>query len=162
MTPEAKPATPGVRFPPPFLFAGGLALAWLLESRVLRLRFIGGDDSRLPLEIAGVFLIAIGLLLMGWALLTFMKARTAILPMRPASRLVEHGPFRISRNPMYTGMALFYLGVMLAMNWVWALVMFPVVIVLLYQLVISREERYLLGEFGDEYRSYCRRVRRWI
>ena len=162
MSTEAKPSHPGVKFPPPFLFVAGLGLAWLMETRVARIRFIGGDASTAPIETAGVFLLVLGLLIIGWGLLTFARARTAILPMRAASRLVDHGPYRISRNPMYTGMSLLYLGAMLILNWAWALVVFPVVLVLLYKLVISKEEAYLLAEFGDEYRDYCRRVRRWI
>ena len=162
MTAEARPSNPGVRFPPPFLFVGGGILAWLLEAQVRRFRFVGADASTAPIETAGAFLIVLGIVLIGWGMLTFVRARTAILPMRPASRLVDSGPYRITRNPMYTGMSLLYLGGMLVLNWGWALVVFPVVIVLLYRLVIRREEEYLAAEFGEEYREYCRRVRRWI
>ena len=162
MSSEAKPSHPGVKFPPPFLFVAGLGLAWLLETRVTRIRFIGADESTAPIETAGAFLIVLGLLLIGWGLLTFARARTAILPMRAASRLVDHGPYRVSRNPMYTGMSLLYLGAMLVLNWAWALVVFPFVLILLYKFVISREETYLLSVFGEDYRDYCRRVRRWI
>ena len=162
MTENARRAGPGIHFPPPFLFVGGGLLAWLLETRVERIRFIGGDASTAPIETAGTVLIALGLLLIGWAMLTFLRARTAILPMKPAARLVDTGPYRITRNPMYTGMSLIYLGGMLVMNWVWALFIFPLVLLLLYRLVISKEEKYLLAEFGEEYREYCRRVRRWI
>jgi protein-S-isoprenylcysteine O-methyltransferase Ste14 len=162
MNEDTKPAHPGVRFPPPFLFVGGLLLAWLLESKVARLRFIGVDASTAPIETAGAFLIMLGVLLIAWGMFTFARARTAILPMKSASRLVDHGPYRLTRNPMYTGMSLIYLGTMLVMNWVWALFIFPVVIWLLYRYVISKEERYLEAEFGEEYREYCRKVRRWI
>ena len=162
MSTETRPTNPGVKFPPPFLFVTGLGLAWLLETQVTRIRFIGPDASTAPIETAGAFLMVLGVLLIGWGMLTFARARTAILPMRSASRLVAHGPYRVSRNPMYTGMSLLYLGAMLILNWGWALVVFPFVLVLLYKLVISREEAYLLAEFGEEYREYCRRVRRWI
>jgi protein-S-isoprenylcysteine O-methyltransferase Ste14 len=162
MNEDTKPAHPGVRFPPPFLFVGGLLLAWLLESKVARLRFIGVDASTAPIETAGAFMIVLGVLLIAWGMLTFARARTAILPMKSASQLVDHGPYRLTRNPMYTGMSLIYLGTMLVMNWVWALFIFPVVIWLLYRYVISKEERYLEAEFGEEYREYCRKVRRWI
>ena len=162
MNEDTKPAHPGVRFPPPFLFVGGLLLAWLLESKVARLRFIGVDASTAPIETAGAFMIVLGVLLIAWGMFTFARARTAILPMKSASRLVDHGPYRLTRNPMYTGMSLIYLGTMLVMNWVWALFIFPAVIWLLYRYVISKEERYLEAEFGEEYREYCRKVRRWI
>jgi protein-S-isoprenylcysteine O-methyltransferase Ste14 len=162
MSENVRRPGPGIHFPPPFLFVGGGLLAWLLETRVERIRFIGGDASTAPIETAGTVLIVLGLLLIGWGMLTFLRARTAILPMKPASRLVDTGPYRISRNPMYTGMSLIYLGGMLVMNWVWALFVFPLILWLLYRFVIVKEEKYLLGEFGEEYREYCRRVRRWI
>ena len=153
---------PGVRFPPAFLYVGALAIAWLLEFRVRRFRFVGVNESTAAIETAGIFLVVIGVALGLWGMLTFARARTAILPIKAASRLVETGPYRISRNPMYTGMSIAYLGLMLRLNWGWALVLFPVVIVLLHRFVISKEERYLLAEFGEEYAAYCRRVRRWI
>jgi protein-S-isoprenylcysteine O-methyltransferase Ste14 len=137
-------------------------LAWLLETYVGRFRFVGGDASTAPIETAGVLLIVLGALIVSWGLITFARARTAILPMKPASRLVDTGPYRITRNPMYTGMSLIYLGGMLVLNWGWALVVFPLVIFLLYRLVIRREEAYMTAVFGDEYRDYCHRVRRWI
>ena len=159
---ETQIRNPGVRFPPPSLFVAGLLVAWLLESRVRRFRFVGVDASTAPIETAGAMLIVLGVLVMFWGMVAFLRARTAILPMRAASSLVETGPYRISRNPMYTGMAIAYLGAMLVLNWGWALVLFPVVIVALRRLVIDREERYLRDAFGDAYVAYCRRVRRWI
>ncbi len=159
---STKPANPGVKFPPPFLFVGGLGIAWLLETRVARFRFVGGDASTNALETAGGILMGSGVVLILWGMLTFVRARTAILPMRPASRIVDTGPYRLTRNPMYTGMSLAYLGAMLLLNWGWALVLFPVVLILLYRFVISREEAYLTSEFGEEYLAYCRKVRRWI
>ena len=152
---------PGVPFPPPFLFAGGLALAWLLESRVRRFPLAGAGEAP-ELETAGAVLIGIGLVMIFWSMLVFLRARTAIIPIRPASSLVETGLYRISRNPMYTGMAIAYLGAMLVLNWGWALILFPVVIFGLHHFVISREERHLRAVFGDDYVAYCRRVRRWI
>lgn len=162
MNDESKPAHPGVHFPPPFLFVAGFLVAWLLESKVARLRFIGVGESTAPIETAGSFMVILGLLLIGWGMLTFVRARTAILPIKSASRLVDVGPYRITRNPMYTGMSLIYLGSMLVLNMVWALLIFPLVTWLLYRYVISKEERYLEAAFGEEYRDYCRRVRRWI
>jgi protein-S-isoprenylcysteine O-methyltransferase Ste14 len=153
---------PGIRFPPPTLFAAAVAIAWLLESRVSRFRFVGGDASTAPLETAGVFLIGLGLMLTFWAMIMFMRARTAIVPFRAASSLVETGPYRVSRNPMYTGMGITYLGLMLLLNWGWMLPLFPFVLFALYHLVIKKEEMHLTAIFGEEYRAYCRRVRRWI
>ena len=68
MSTEARPLNPGVRFPPPFLFVAGLGLAWLLETQVTRIRFIGADASTSPIETAGAFLMVLGVLLIGQAL----------------------------------------------------------------------------------------------
>jgi protein-S-isoprenylcysteine O-methyltransferase Ste14 len=86
----------------------------------------------------------------------------AIIPNRPASTLVTHGPFRLSRNPMYLGLSLVYLGVTLLVNSVWPLLLLPLVIAILQPTVIRLEERYLGARFGTAYDEYCRRVRRWL
>jgi len=162
MTASAPISNPGVRFPPPFLFLLGLGLAWVLEMRVVRIRLIGGSATALLLETIGLALLLLGLLLMFWGLLTFARARTAILPMRPASVIVQTGPYRFSRNPMYVGMAVSYFGGALAMNSGWAIVLLPFVMYGLYRLVVVREEDYLAGAFPEEYGAYRGRVRRWI
>lgn len=162
MTHDGKLAHPGVRFPPPTLFVVGFGIAWLLEVYVRRIRIIGTSGNTATIEIFGTVLLVLGILLMIWGLLTFARARTAILPMRPASRIVDHGPYRFTRNPMYVGMALAYIGGALVMNSVWALIFLPLVIALLSRLVIAREERYLSSAFGEEYDNYRGRVRRWL
>lgn len=162
MTADTPISNPGVRFPPPFLFLLGLGLAWLLEMRVVRIRLVGSSASTLLLETIGLALLLLGLLLIFWGLLTFARARTAILPMRPASVIVQTGPYRFSRNPMYVGMAVAYFGGALAMNSGWAIVLLPFVMYGLYRLVIIREEDYLALAFPEEYEAYRGRVRRWI
>ena len=162
MAPDAKPPHPGVRFPPPTLFIAGFGIAWLLEMYVSRIRIVNARGSTAIFEILGVTCWGLGIILMVWGLVTFAMARTAILPMRPASRIVDHGPYRFTRNPMYVGMSLAYLGGAFVLNSVWALIFFPVVIALLSRLVITREERYLSSAFGEEYDSYRGRVRRWL
>jgi len=97
-----------------------------------------------------------------WGLATLRAAGTSIRPSSPASTLVTHGPFRLSRNPMYLGLTLVYLGVTLLMNSVWTALFLPLVIGTLYLTVIRHEERYLAATFGDEYDNYRGRVRRWL
>jgi protein-S-isoprenylcysteine O-methyltransferase Ste14 len=162
MTDQSKPQNPGVRFPPPFLYLLGLGAAWILETRVSRIRLVGGSAPTAPLETAGVAIMLAGFVLMFWGLLTFARVRTGIIPMRPATRIVSHGPYRFSRNPMYAGMALAYLGGALLMNSGWSLILLPLVMLGIYQLVIKREERYLNSAFPVEYGEYRKRVRRWL
>jgi protein-S-isoprenylcysteine O-methyltransferase Ste14 len=159
---KPAPSNPGVKFPPPFLFLVGLGLAWLLETRVVRIRLVGGSASPRLLELAGLAILIAGLVLLFWGLSVFARVRTGIIPIRPATQIVEHGPYRFSRNPMYAGMATAYFGGALMINSGWAFVMLPLVMAALYQLVIKREERYLSSAFPKEYEDYRSRVRRWL
>ena len=162
MNEGAKVSHPGVKFPPPFLFLLGLGLAWLLETRVARIHLVGGAASTRPLELAGLAILIAGLVLLLWGLYVFARVRTGIIPVRPATQIVEHGPYKFSRNPMYAGMATAYFGGALIINSGWAFVILPLVMAALYQLVIKREERYLSSAFPREYDDYRRRVRRWL
>ena len=155
-------SNPGVRFPPPFIFVGTAVIAWLLEMRVARLRLVTGSELTWRLEIFGAVLLLAGFTLIAWAFYTFASARTGILPMRPATRIVHWGPYAFTRNPMYTGMSIMYLGGALVLNWGWALILLPVVMLATYLLVMKREEKYLMSAFPDEYGDYKKRVRRWL
>lgn len=151
---------PGVKFPPPTLFVAGLAAAWMLKMLVpLRL---APDGARATLDVVGAAVVALGAVIALWGLVTFLRAKTAVIPHYPATQVVSHGPYRFTRNPMYLGMALAYVGVAMILNWAWPLLLLPLVLWSLTALVIRREERYLGQAFGDEYLAYRRRVRRWI
>ena len=157
---QGQPKHPGVNFPPPLLFVAGFAAAWLLDLLVpLRLARAGARDA---VAVGGMTLLVLGLGVIVWGLVTFFRAKTAIIPHYPASRVVSHGPYRFTRNPMYLGMTLAYLGLSLVLNRAWPLLLLPLVLWSLLAFVIRREERYLGHAFGDEYLAYKRRVRRWI
>ena len=146
--------------PPPFLFAAGFLVAWLLERR-LQFEINGAGAGPLQ-EAIGATTMAMGFIFMAWGLATFVRARTAVLPVRPARQLVVWGPYRYSRNPMYAGMTLLYIGLAVVLNTAWPLVLLPALLASLYALVIRPEERYLGDAFGQEYADYRARVRRWI
>ncbi len=93
---------------------------------------------------------------------TVVRHRTALLPHHVVSTLVTTSVFRLSRNPMYTGFAVAYLGGALLLGSWWPLIALPAVLVAVRRLVIDREERYLASRFGEQYRSYRARVRRWL
>jgi protein-S-isoprenylcysteine O-methyltransferase Ste14 len=151
---------PGVRFPPPFVFVGGFLAAWLLD---ILLGFEVDGEGAGSIQIGlGVAAIAVGGALMFWGLTTFARARTPIIPDRPARQLVVTGPYRLSRNPMYLGLGALYSGLALILNMAWPLVLLPVVLLTLTAVVIVHEERHLRDAFGSEYDEYCRRVRRWM
>jgi protein-S-isoprenylcysteine O-methyltransferase Ste14 len=142
------------------LFILGLVAGWLIE-RAVPLP-LAGPPGRRSGAIAGWLLIALGAGLSGWAVATFRRARTTIIPHRPASALVTGGPFRFSRNPMYVALSLAYLGVTALVNSVWPLLLFPAVMAALLLTVVRLEERYLGAAFGKAYAEYRRRVRRWL
>ena len=153
-------SNPGVRFPPPLLFVGGLLAGWLLDRRVLPLHL--AQFGRSVASIVSVVMVVVGLALMGWGFFAFRRARTAILPFHSASSLVTTGPYRLTRNPMYTGLTIAYLGGALLIDSAWPLILLPAVLIVLFNTVIAREERYLSDAFASEYAAYCARVRRWL
>jgi len=150
----------GVWFPPPLWFLGGAAAGWIL-NRQWPLALATPDNPRTLPAIALVLLVA-ALALIAWAFVTFRRWKTAIIPHNPATRIVQDGPFAYSRNPLYVGMTTATLGIGVLMNTLWVPMMIPIVLVLVYQMVIRREEAYLTSAFPDDYRAYCARVRRWI
>jgi protein-S-isoprenylcysteine O-methyltransferase Ste14 len=161
MAPRSDASTgPGVRFPPPLAFVAGWIGAWLLH-RVLPFSF-DGDGASPTQVVVGVLLLVAGLSLTAWAIATFLRARTSVVPTHTARVLVDDGPFRFSRNPMYVGLTAAYCGLAVVLNMVWPFLVLPGVLALLVLAVIRREERHLLARFGDDYRAYQRRVRRWL
>jgi protein-S-isoprenylcysteine O-methyltransferase Ste14 len=152
-----QPDHSGVFIPPPLLyvfpFVAGLLLHWM-HPVVLLPRSITA-----PL---GVVLVALGLALAGAAMIAFRRARTSPIPVKPTTAIVETGPYRFTRNPMYVGLTLLYLGLTLWVGSLWPLLLLPVALFALQRFVIAREERYLEAKFGDQYLRYKARVRRWI
>ena len=104
----------------------------------------------------------LGLALAVAGIAAVIRHRTTIVPHHPVATLVTGGAYRLSRNPMYTGLAVAYLGLALLFGSWWPLALWPLVIVAVRQLVIRPEERYLAGRFGQTYTDYQARVRRWL
>lgn len=157
---DGKPANAGVRFPPPLVFVLPYLLSFLLDRRVPFL--IVGDEAGAVQVSAGLALMTTGFGLTFWAMVNFWRAKTNPLPFKPARTLVIVAPYTFTRNPMYLGMTLAYVGGALAANWAWPLVFLPAVIGVTAGFIIAREERYLRAEFGAQYEEYCARVRRWL
>jgi len=155
-----KDTTPRVIAPPPLIYLAGVALG-LGGDFLFALEPLPRADAAAGLWLGLAFGIS-GLLLILWAARTFNRAGTAIPPYKPASALVTEGPYQRSRNPIYLGMALIYLGVVCGTSSLGVLVLFPLVILVMEFGVIRREERYLESRFGEAYRAYKAEVRRWI
>ncbi|WP_433305814.1 methyltransferase [Actinoplanes sp. CA-030573] len=143
--------------PPPLYYAAGLAGGMALNG-VVALP-LGGRPAT---TVAGAVLTALGLALAFAGVAAVVRHRTTIVPHHPVATLVTGGAYRLSRNPMYTGLAVAYLGLALVFGSWWPLVLWPLVIVAVRRLVIRPEERYLTERFGPAYTGYQARVRRWI
>jgi protein-S-isoprenylcysteine O-methyltransferase Ste14 len=148
---------PGVIAPPLLIYGIPLVLGVYANRRypfeVGRGAVMGGVGIALA-----VFAIVLGF----WAVVQFWRAHTSMMPYRPTTVLIETGPFRYSRNPLYVAMAAGYVGVALLANTIWPLFLLPLVLLMMHRGVVEREERYLERKFGDKYIDYRSRVRRWL
>ena len=142
--------------PPPLIYLAGLVLGLGLQRRVGSRR--GRPAAAAPV---GWALLVAGVGLAALFLTSFGRARTPVDPRKPTTRLVTTGPYRFTRNPGYLALALVFAGIGVLTGG-WALVMLVPTLLVIDRGVIAREERYLEGRYGDEYRSYRGRVRRWI
>lgn len=128
------------------------------------LAYTGPVGSALSLfwQVLGVFFVILGLLPILAINLAFKKASTTIIPDEPPTALLQDGLFARSRNPIYVGMAVILLGTGLMTGHVWPLLIVPVFIVLVQAFWIVREEENLEAAFGQVYRDYKQKVRRWL
>lgn len=154
----------GVSDAPAYRIWPPIALGAPLLAGVL-LTVYAGDPFTLPTagaRVVGLVLLVLFGIWNGWALTVMAANRTALLPGGATRVVLDRGPFRWSRNPLYVGLIL--LDVALALLWpsAWALVFVPVGIALLYWGAIAPEERYLSEKFGAQYEDYRQRVRRWL
>lgn len=153
--------TPGLIMPPPLFLLIALVVAVVLD-RVTGLSFLAapGLDSPQSWVGAAIFVAAIALPVSGFR--TFQRAGTNVNPFQPALKLVTTGPYRFTRNPMYLGMVLFLVGMSLMFSIEWGLLLTPVLWLAYDRLVVAREEAYLSRKFGEPYREFLGRTRRWL
>jgi len=142
---------------PPAYFA-----AFLILSASMHFSYPGRQVVEPPYSYLGLLLIGFGVILNLWADSLFKKGRTTVKPQKMPSKLVISGPFRISRHPMYLGMAAILLGEAVFLGSLTAFASPLVFAMLMEVLFISTEEENLKKAFGKEYMDYKRRVRRWI
>lgn len=149
--------TAGVVAPPPLIYGGALGLG-ILANRALSV----SSAPRRSRRVIGWPLIGGGLTLGLWGLRSLKSAGTNVDPYRPTTAFVTDGPYRFTRNPLYLGLTAVYMGISALAGSLWAVLLLPGVLTVMRRGVIEREERYLEGKFGEEYRRYKERVRRWI
>lgn len=154
-----EPDNAGVRFPPPFVYLGALLLGLVAEWLVPLHTF--GIDWRY-LAATGGLLFVVGEALMFAAAGLFRRLGTNVPPSQQTTFLPTTGLYRWTRNPMYLGMAVVYSGLAVAFDAPIALCLLPFVLIAIRTQVITREENYLEAKYGDDYRCYKARVRRWL
>ncbi|HWK67343.1 MAG TPA: isoprenylcysteine carboxylmethyltransferase family protein [Rhizobiaceae bacterium] len=152
--------TAGVVARPPLLFLGALLIGGVLDRLLpLPIAVPGGDLIRWTM--AGA-LIAIGLALVVAGIRNFLGAGTPVPTNEPTRALVTAGIHGWTRNPIYVGFFLIYVGIGVGVQGVWILLLtIPLAITVRYG-VVAREEAYLESRFGEAYRAYKARVRRWL
>jgi protein-S-isoprenylcysteine O-methyltransferase Ste14 len=152
--------TAGVVARPPFLFLAALLLGFVLD-RLFSLPFPFAWTNLVHWIIGGL-LILIGLALFIAGIRNFLRAGTPVPTNEPTCTLVTTGIHRWTRNPIYLGMFLMYGGIGIAAQSAWILILtLPLIVTIRYG-VVAREEAYLERRFGDAFREYKTRTRRWV
>jgi protein-S-isoprenylcysteine O-methyltransferase Ste14 len=143
---------------PPIAWAlavlAGLALNWLMP-----LPFV---PVMLPAGWLGAMVFALALVLVAWAIATMTRVGSNVPTSLPTTTIVETGPYRFTRNPIYLGMFVGLVGLAIAFDSLWLLATLVPFALLIRYGVVAREEAYLERKFGDVYRHYRARVRRWL
>jgi protein-S-isoprenylcysteine O-methyltransferase Ste14 len=149
---------PRVLIFPPILFGLTLLTGTVLQL-VFPMPFWEATWSRRTL---GVVLFLAALSFARWGEATMRGAGTNVRPDRPSTAIVEDGPFRFTRNPLYLSVFTMFVGLAQVTNSAWFLLLLVPMALVLHFGVVRREERYLDGKFGEAYRAYCARVRRYL
>ncbi len=146
-----------VALPAPLVFLG-----YLLGAIVLQWAVAFPFPWPVPQRLLGAVLALAGFALAASAIREMRRLHTTPSPRRGVTALVTTGPYRLTRNPIYLGFFLIYLGFTLLASTLWGIVLSPFLIGTVTRWTIHVEEAYLIDKFGDEYTAYLLRVRRWI
>ena len=159
---ERSDDIPGVIAPPPLIFGVPLVAGIIFH------KMVGGLD--VPIEwlswpiraFGGAAIVVVGAAFIATALWQFSRAETPPEPWEPTRALTFAGPYRLTRNPMYLGMALIYFGITLIAACLLMLALLIPILFIVDRFVIAREEAYLARRFGASYRDYLARSHRWF
>jgi protein-S-isoprenylcysteine O-methyltransferase Ste14 len=151
---------PVMRIPVPWVFILAYLVGFVVQL-YLPIPVQSAKVVRISL-ITGLVLVVIGVAFAFSALGIFKKRSTTTIPFERPTSLVMSGPYRFSRNPMYVGLTLIYLGVAGTRAELWPVIVLPVLLAYVNFIVIPVEEQYLREAFGDSYAQYSARVRRWL
>lgn len=113
-------------------------------------------------ETAGIVIFILGLLIAGMSGRKFASDKQSPSVHAPTTAVYQDGIYAYTRNPMYLGVMLWVVAAALYFDKVWILIMVVPLVIFMNKVVIEKEEAYLEEKFGDDYRAYKEKVRRWI
>ena len=155
--PGQNKTSANVKVQPPLLALIHIAAAFILTTLIPLPLVV------LPmLEVIGFGLVILGFLIGLGAMLAFRRARQTFKHQDSVPPLVTSGIYRFTRNPVYLGFLLMQVGLLLNAGSYWGILLVPIMIFLFNRLVIELEEALLSQKYGDDYRNYKSKVRRWI
>ena len=150
---------PGVYIPPPVIYLAVFLIAYFIQKVITINNSFFQEDG---VKAAGIFFFLAGLFLLVRGVGKFIQTGNTLVTVRPASTLQQSGIYRFTRNPMYFGFIFLYLGFTCFFgNW-WHIIFLPVLIIIIQEYVVKREERYLERQFSQSYLDYKKKVKRWI
>ena len=148
-----------VRFPPPLVFIGFVLMGLVLQYAMAPIPF--PLDRWITLA-AGILLSLTGLGFIVMAHRLFKRTGQNPVPWTPSPELLLQGPYRFTRNPMYLGLTLIQAGFGLAINNLWISLFAAPALFVVHFIAVLPEERYLTEKFGENYRAYLAKVRRYL
>jgi protein-S-isoprenylcysteine O-methyltransferase Ste14 len=156
---RSKHGGANVRFPPPLVFAAAIATGFLIQRAGYVVQVPVGRTPRLI--VAGTLgLLALALILPSQLL--FRRSGQHPAPWKPSPSLIVQGPYRFSRNPMYASMLLLQMALGVGLDNPWIVLLSAPALMAVHYIAVLPEERYLGEKFGEDYRLYASRVRRYL
>jgi protein-S-isoprenylcysteine O-methyltransferase Ste14 len=154
-----KSKGPGIYIPPPLFYVLIFITSVFIQKRVP----IADTLFHLMIvKVVGVIFLIIALFFLVRSLRQFFLTKNTLILFKPATSLQANGIYGITRNPMYVGLAIVYLGITCFIgNW-WNIILFPLLLLIVQEYIIKREEKYLELEFGQDYEEYKKKVGRWL
>jgi len=149
----------GVYLPPP-IFVILVFLLSLLCQNIFPITKVLWQTS-IPF-LAGILCFVLGFIIAIPAIIKFRESKNTLITFKPTNSLQTSGIYKYSRNPMYLGLVIFYVGGSFFFGNLWSLLFIPLIVFTLTKFVIIKEEKYLQRKFGDSYNAYCKIVKRWI
>lgn len=151
------PDNAGVKVLPPFIYLGFIFLSLILNYYIGFNLFAWWSQM-----VIGILLMGLGSGIAAAAFTQFTQIGTGVKPITPTTQIVSDGIFAYTRNPMYLGLTLVYVGFMVLCDIFWGLVLTIPLVFIIRHYAIAREEEYLSDKFGEEYEEYKSKVRRWL